>query len=372
MPLTRFDAPGFLNELSAPAAKRWSDWISGEIDVARARDGGGGLVNVGPRPQFFNELRTPSAADAVTRDIDWPAFPRVVQLGAATERQRWRTADSSRDQQDEYCEWSVTRDPNTEKIVRVTFTSEGPEYWEFLAAVAPARVLALYQEHVSPDVTHADLFPGGQYHARNRWNNSATNGAMHLIQDSNTLHAEIELAAAATLVRLKNGVPITEAQQLIKCGDYGEARRHSDPLIGATVNELARAKADITLANPVGLYIAGLSVAGWATPDGSNPRDFWTITRGTPEKALRGVFEVPAGKGFVVGDITIGGRPIEFGAQIADFIRIKLTGLATRIGQSTAPPLNACVEPAPADAREAAGLPSVAEVLSKPRARVGR
>ena len=88
-----------------------------------------------------------------------------------------------------------------------------------------------------------------------------------------------------------------------------------------------------------------MSVAGWLTPDGLRPGGFWTITRGTKEKALRAVYEVPAGRGFVVGDITIDGKPIEFGAQIADFIRIKLTGLATRLGQSTVAPVNGCVEP---------------------------
>ena len=90
--------------------------------------------------------------------------------------------------------------------------------------------------------------------------------------------------------------------------------------------------------------IAGLSVAGWAAPDGSNPLDYWTITRGTTAKALRAVYEVPASKNFVVGDIRIGNRPIDFGAQIADFITIKLTGVATRIGQSTVAPTNGCVQ----------------------------
>jgi hypothetical protein len=211
-------------------------------------------------------------------------------------------------------------------------------------------VLELYKQHVSPDVVKADLFPSGKYVSANKWNNSTTNGAMHLIQRSNTLGAEIELAAAASIVRLKAGVAVTEAQQLIACGDYGEPERHSDPHIGAIVNELARTKSDITLANPVGLYIAGLSVAGWVTPDGSDAADYWMITRGTKEKALRAVYEVPAGKGFVVGDIKIGGKPIEFGAQIADYIRIKLTGLATRLGQSAVAPMNGCVEEPSQDA----------------------
>jgi hypothetical protein len=344
MALTRFDAPGFLDDLDQPALAEWSRWISEQLDAARDRDGGGSASHFGPRLQFFNPLRMPPAADAVTRDVDWPAFPRVIQLSAATDRQRWRAADSSRDNQDEYCEWSVTRDPETDRITRVTFTSEGPEYWQFLAAVSPDRVLALYRQHVSPDVQPGDLFKGGRYVSRNRWNNSTTNGAMHLVQRSNTLGAEIELAAAATIVRRRAGVPVTEAQALIACGAYGEARRHSDPHIGAVVNELARARHDITLANPIGLYIAGLSVAGWNTPDGSDPAGFWTITRGTRDKALRAVYEVPAERGFVVGDITIDGRKIEFGAQIADFVRIKLTGLATRLGQSVVEPMDGCVE----------------------------
>jgi hypothetical protein len=363
MALTKFDAPGFVTDLNPQAVSRWSDWISGQLDEARANDGGGD-PSFGPRPQFFNQLRTAAAGDATTKDIDWPAFPRVVQLSSVTDKQRWRSADSSRDLQDEYCEWSVMRDPNSDKIVRVMFTSEGPEYWQFLAAVDPGRVLELYKQHIGPQVKQADLFQGGQYNTRNRWNNSTTNGAMHLIQRSNTLGAEIELAAAATLVRRKNGVPITEAQELIACGAYGEPQRHSDPHIGAQVNELARAKADITLANPIGLYIAGLNVAGWVTPDGSNPADYWQITRGTKEKTLRAVYEVPAAKGFTVGDIKIAGRSIEFGAQIADFIRIKLTGLATRIGQSTAPPIDACVQQDAGDVPQDAVIPAVADVLS--------
>ena len=53
---------------------------------------------------------------------------------------------------------------------------------------------------------------------------------------------------------------------------------------------------------------------------------------GKEDYFVRAVFEVPPGRGYVVGDIKIAGKPIEFGAQIADFITIKLEGLATRIG----------------------------------------
>lgn len=43
-------------------------------------------------------------------------------------------------QQDEYCEWSVTKN-DSGKITRVTFTCEGPEYWEYLARTQPETLL---------------------------------------------------------------------------------------------------------------------------------------------------------------------------------------------------------------------------------------
>lgn len=52
----------------------------------------------------------------------------------------------------------------------------------------------------------------------------------------------------------------------------------------------------------------------------------------------------PRQKGFRVGDITIGGRPIEFGSQIADFSTIRLTGVACRFDKATAQPQTACKE----------------------------
>jgi hypothetical protein len=346
MTISQFDAPGFLNDVPGTTIKLWSELISKQLDDARNSDErSSGLLNDGPRLQFFNPLRQPPAPDAEELDITWTAFPRILKISSTGDRQRWRAADSCRDLQDEYCEWSVERDPSSDKIVRVAFTSEGPEYWDFLAEQAPPTVLTLYKQHVSPMVKESDLFDSGKYNRTNRWNNSTQLGAMHLIQKNNTLSAEIELAAAATIVRLRDGQPLTTEGELIKCSQYGNHDRNSDPHIGAEVNALARAKDDVTLANPIGLYIAGLSVDGWNTPDGSSALDYWRITRGTKEKALRAVYEVPLGKGFTVGDIEISGKKIEFGSQIADFITIKLTGLATRRGQSQVKPFDVCASP---------------------------
>jgi hypothetical protein len=128
-------------------------------------------------------------------------------------------------------------------------------------------------------------------------------------------------------------------RELIDCGQYGDPDRNSDPHIAAQVNALARKDAFIPIANPVALYIAGFAPVGWQTPCGSDPRDFWKIVRGDQAHALRAVFEVPVAKGFTVGDITINGLPIAFGAQIVDFITIKVAGQAAGIGQNVVPPV---------------------------------
>jgi hypothetical protein len=363
MPLTRFDPPGFLADFDDAQRDAWHQFISQRLDQA-VEGFPDDYDHDGPRAQFFNQAKVDVDADAQALDITWAAFPRTVTAGSVSAVQRWRRADSSRDLQDEYCEWSVERDPETDKIVRVCFTSEGPEYWTYLAATSPDTTLALYRQFVGPDVQLDDLFlPGGRYNPRNRWNATTVNGAMHLIQTSNTLGAEIELAAGASVVRMVDGSLLSGEQELIQCGGYGAASRHSDPHIGAMVNSLTRQKADVTLENPIGLYFAGLNTAGWRAPDGSDPASYWRYVRGTEDKPVRAVYEVPADRGFVVGDITIQDRTIDFGAQIADHINMKLTGVATRFGQSTVQPMTACRRRKEFEPTEPAAPPSVQDVL---------
>ncbi|MFP5265172.1 MAG: phospholipase D-like domain-containing protein [Blastocatellia bacterium] len=337
--MNRFDPPGFLDDLTDAQKDQWSQFVSDWIDAACQGNPGS---NDGPRAQFFNALTDPPADDKQVAIIAWNAFPRQVKSTSLNDKQRWRRADTDRNLQDEYCEWSVTRDPATRKITRVTFTCEGPEYWQVLAALNPDKVLELYREFISPTIKREDLFPNGQYDQFNRFNNSTTGGAMHLIQPANTLRAEIELGAAATIRRIRNGTELTGAQELILCSRYGAPGRNSDPFIGEQVNVLARQKANITINNPVGLYLHEFNLVGWTTPDGANPREFWKVVRGRDGHFVRAVFEVPPGRGYVVGDIKSAGKNIEFGAQIADFITIKLEGLATRFGQSTAAPFQGC------------------------------
>jgi hypothetical protein len=340
--LERFDPPGFLDDFNDKQKEAWSEWMSAQFD-----EGVRGRPDLfdfdAPREQFYNPMKVETGPDAQSVDITWVGFPRNVEVTSVSDLQRWRKAEVSRDRQDEYCEWSVERDPDSGKITRVTFTCEGPEYWRLLAEDTPEVALDLYRQFVDPQVELGDLFlSNGQYNPRNRWNASTVEGAMHLIQENNTLGAEIELTAGSSVVREIDGRMLTGERELIQCGQYGGVERHSDPHIGGQVNSLTRQKTDVTLANPVGLYFNDLSTAGWETPDGSDPKSFWTYVRGTEEKPVRAVYEVPSEQGFVVSDVTIGGRPIAFGAQIADFVTIKLTGVGTRRGQSTVAPMTGC------------------------------
>lgn len=329
MPQHTFAPPGNLDDFNPAQRSAWSQFIGNYL---AARKTAGDVQ----RNQFFSLADQAVGADKAELPIRWTAFPKQVFLSSASDRTRWRKADSSRDLQDEYCEWSVERDA-TNKIKRVTFTCEGPEYWSFLARSSPDKALDLYRQHVSPSVQQQDLFTAsGAYIERNRWNSTTKHGAMHLIQPANTLRAEMELAAAATVRRRHDQNEVVTEQELIDCSQYGVPTRHSDPHIGAEVNALARKGALITLLDPVGLYLDGLSTAGWSTPDGADPQSFWRVTRGSKELTLRAVYEVTAGHDYLVGDIKINGLPIEFGAQIADHIQVRLTGLAHAFGTAAA------------------------------------
>jgi hypothetical protein len=347
--LAQFNPPAKIDDLGGreDLKKAWSTFISGLFDDAIQRT----EQEVGSgKSQFYNPTKADTETPFAAQDISWIGFPKLIRDSHANAVDAWKEADTpvtSNGQvirvQDEYLEWFVTRDPATSKIRRVTFTCEGPEYWQFLAERFPEKAVELYRKYISPDVQQADLFgPTGRYNRWNRWNSER--GAMHLNQPNNTLSAEIAIAADATVLRKgSSGQTLTDADDLIRCARYGEPGRASDPVIGAAVNRLARDGHSITLQDPVGLYISGIDMAGFTKPNG-DPADsrYWTVLRGSPGMILRAQFEVPDGEGFLVGDLTIGGRKIGFGGQIAEHITVKLTGLACRRGQSHNLPAN-CV-----------------------------
>src|SRR3954449_5486740 len=120
--LERFSTPGHLPEPTVDDAEAWSSTVE-QIFVKFATD---------EFPQFYDPTHHETPHTATEAHIAWTAFPASLLPQATSETQRWAHADSSRDAQDEYCEWSVERRPDG-VVARVTFTSEVPEYWQHIA-----------------------------------------------------------------------------------------------------------------------------------------------------------------------------------------------------------------------------------------------
>lgn len=348
-----FSPVGHLKDFTPKQEIAWNEEMQ---KTFRERIIGYSQLNDGPRTRFFDPTKISKKEDFATKTVDWTAFPKRVK-DLFGEVAKWEKADSNRNYQDEYCEWSVQRN-SSKQIERVTFTCEPYDYWEFMAKDNLGKVVELYQDFIDRNIQQKDLLKDGKYNPRNRWNNSTSGNLMHLICPPNSLFAEIELGAGATIVRRKEGQIVTEQHDLIECSDFGEVTRNSDPTIGDEVNKLARQGAAISFLNPVGLYLGKFEPKGWKTPDGTDPREFWKITRGTTEFPVRAVFEVPAVKGYKVSDITILGKPIRYGSQIADHLKVKLTAIAQDFDEKKVNIVDGC-KIKPAAAPSLAGVDSL-------------
>jgi hypothetical protein len=305
--------------------------------------------------------------------------------------------------QDEYCEWSVTRNSQG-KITRVDFVCENPEYWHALWRVNPAKVAQLYQDTLNfglpkgsssavtvrvedlqlsdprtgkPVIDPSTGFP--VYNPLNKWNRgpvalrsgaSSSGGAMHLSSTPNTLQTElVSLAAVATVLReMGNNDP----QELGCCSQNILPYRNSDPHIAQSINQLVSSGSSgslVSVANPVGLYMQKPYFGGYSLPEdpklpkGATAADCFQIVRGSETLIdpvsgqnfpgnfiLHAVFQIPAswieaGVSFTVGDIAIKHNgvtiPIEWGAQIVETFQIGL--FAWRIPASAPQPPQACV-----------------------------
>ena len=299
-----YDPPASVDDLAGRPTRTafladWHQIIEGEIrnnieGLKNPSDGQGGLFDTPiSEPLFFTEADTPATSPDVP--ITWNAFPLSIARRFPNRRKdAWAAADvlgsttsftprgapkvtTQFRPQDEYCEWHVYPD-------RVVFTSEGPEYWIRLANRDFEAVVAAYRQRVSPNVQPDDLslkhainfggqvLPVGSYDPFNRWN--TVDGAMHLTHPANTLGAEINLAARATIPRKSAaGQRILGVRQLACSSNFGDANRSSDPNIGNAANVTAmppggEAPVSVTLANPVAHYMSGLSAGVLTDADG--------------------------------------------------------------------------------------------------------
>jgi hypothetical protein len=351
-----FDPPGAIDDLGVPGDALYQDWhnfISGRMSAEIT--GLEGVLGAG-LSQFYNPAVTPTTSPSAKLTVTWKGFPlKFLRRQRDDRRAAWALADvftlGVEREQDEYLEWFVHKN-SAGKITRVDFTAEAWDYWEFLgdhgmADKENSKILELYRRFIDPAVQASEIFTGsgGTYEKFNQWNTAK--GAMHLTHGSNTLGAEINLAARATVLWEHNGVPVTDPLQLINAGRFGSRVRSSDPRIGWDVNNLARLGFMVTLASPVGLLIDSLDDTGFLKPDGTPVGNYWNVLRGFGGGILRATYEVPAAEGFLVGDITIGGQPVEFGGQIAEHVVMKLVGQACRFPGRGASPAKPTSESGP-------------------------
>lgn len=316
MLLARFAAPGNIVETSPDVLESWSVVVVGIFNDVAAEF-----------PRFYNPTIDESPDDHRRHDVTWPAFPGDLLSQRIAQRERWERADSARQFQDEYCEWSVLRDAG--RITRVTFTSETPGYYDHLMTHDPELLLRLYAQAIGRTATLAELQDDfGNYKPDNALNNGTDGAIVHLAQDDNTLGAAVRLAGTATILREDENGPVTHPQSLVRCGGLGVATRHSDPRIAAAVNNLVADGFDVTLGDPPGLYLDRFVTTGFETPDDADAADFWTVERGEPGHVVRARFEVPPDRDYTVSDISIGGRPIEFGSQLAERLHVRVTAMA--------------------------------------------
>jgi hypothetical protein len=316
--VTKFDTPASLRDMPTGSVfyDNWHTFLSNRIAMSTPGSGGG---------EFYD----PSELDVTVlaeRHLVWMGFPRRLMVFAHRDDRRAAfVAGEDRDTQEEYCEWRVERNA-AGKITKVTFVTESPEYWEQLWAVDRARVVALYQALVSPAVVEADLRvggPGSAYDRFNRWN--AADGIVHCTEHPfpalpNTLSAALGLSQGSV--------------NSFGARDNYEAAAGPptsvDPRVQMDIGALSRKGLSITLREPIGIYIAGFDDTGWTKPDGSPVGNYWRIVRGSPGQILRLEYQAPSAASFVVGDIRIGGRPIEWGGQIAEHITCTVGGVAGR------------------------------------------
>lgn len=397
-PLNQANPPADLDELAAlpGGASRWKTYIRHTLADAAANladlrlRGDDGAVMV---PRFYDaQVFSPPGPPMMALPILWNAFPRRL-LNRFGREKALQVADllwphepdpdfdplspqfsraiaeatSWIRPQDEYCEWLVERDPQTQGIRRIVFTTESPESWMALHGTlnmlrlrpsddpfpfpgSAQRAAAGYSRRLGQTITAAELQWGteGKYDVRNRWN--TTHGIVHLTHPVNNLNTHVRLVADSMVPRSRpgDGRLITHPDALCSALAGGDPNTHADPAIAGSVNALARQGAWVTLPDPVGVVIEHIDTSGWAWPDGSPASDCWHIAIGAPGRIRRLVVEAPAGSARTLAQLRIGGEPLLHGGQVAECITVKAV-VACVLPPGARPPL-----PLPAERR--AGL----------------
>ena len=274
-----------------------------------------------------------------------------------------------RDRQDEYLEWAVRRNQEG-KITKLTFVSEGYDYFSGLFEHDEERVLELYKDFTEISSLQVDdlrakdgiyrrlkngtttvVSEPGSFNPRNRYNISP--GIVHLSHRANSLGAEVNLAGVSGIARKKTTGTILDGkneEELLCCNSGGNPNRNSDPLISAQAYAQVLGGYHYTLANPVGLYIAGIESASLLLPDNMTPvpREWWRVVRGeglwnhTTSRVLRLELEVPQKEKLTISDLLVGGNQVRFAGQIAELLSVHLFVTRVKRTESGTGPVVSC------------------------------
>jgi hypothetical protein len=256
-----------------------------------------------------------------------------------------------RHRQDEYLEWVVRRNREGQ-IVKAIFVAEGYDYYSTLFDNDEGRLLDLYRDFTEdstiriddlrarngiyrrlPNGSRRTVVEPGDFNPRNRFNINP--GIVHLSHRANSLGAEVNLAGVSAILRLRADrttlVDGNNSRELLCCCKGGSPNRNSDPLISAQAYALVRDGFQYTLANPVGLYIAGVDSDRVQIKDGDPlTSDWWTVARGDGlgdvkrSRVLRLELAPPKGSALTLEDLVVDGQSVRFGGQLADLLLVHL------------------------------------------------
>ncbi|MDB5070217.1 MAG: hypothetical protein JWM87_1328 [Candidatus Eremiobacteraeota bacterium] len=353
--------PNRLDFYLGSASQNPSQWTTGQLQELADT----GLTTIKPPP---------------APRVPFPSIPAVYPLQCPyinwdpqyEDTDKWRVFGpyGPRGWLDEYCEWSVTRD-DSNRMIRVDFVCENPEYWYALWAADPQLVCDIYNTTLNYDIPASqperritvkleDLYlydprtktpvtdpATGRpaYNPLNTWNtgpistrgktagaSGPSGGAMHLTSTPNTLQTELGLASTGSAQIDPAQVDNHDAQALICCAQYGQIFRNSDPHIGQSANLAVAAGANsICLADPLGLYIQMPDFDRWSfgpnadVPRDAKPSDCWHVVRGSQTLVDKVTGKPFPGQDFVTGD-GIGNFLLHGVAQIpSDWIAKKHT-----------------------------------------------
>ena len=393
MPKWFFDAPAGLRDFSDP--NKWHEAMTEEasgivlelvasvLDKAPQNVTADDIKRHAPDLAYVDPVATsPASAGETVPVAPWPAFPRaVLRRGPWTEfphhpedRQgSFRAAEHLgdedhrpgvfvdeagneldlpvRDRQDEYLEWVARRDAGG-KLAKVIFVAEGYDYFSELFKHDEQAVVDIYRRFTGVGGIAADdlraprgifrlsssgrqtlVAESGGFNPRNRFNIDP--GIVHLSHRANSLGAEVNLAGVSGILRLKaDGTTLvsgTDSEELLCCCQGGNPNRNSDPLISQQAYAQVKSGFRYTLANPVGLYIAGADHDRVQTKDGEAlTSDWWKVERGEgfdrvdTSRVLRLELAPPPGSGLTLEDLEVNGVPVRFAGQLADLLLVHL------------------------------------------------